>query len=118
MTTKEGWITFFVAVGAGVVVYLLDSYVVPSRPVSAPSLPTVVTPSGVAAAPQNSIAATRNIYISDESDVDTGSQPQTTVQTEAAYNVGSTGTAGGITYGPTPEDSDYAQYSDPNEVLV
>lgn len=114
ITAKDGWITLGIAVAAGFVVYLLEVYL-PVSPRSSKSLPTTVNNAGTAAVPTGSLLA--GAALSDQADVDSGQGVQPQVQTEAAYNVGSTGTADSITTGISGEDDDYAQYDDSNAVL-
>jgi hypothetical protein len=117
MTTKEGWITFIVAVAAGITVYLLDQ-ALPVGAGKSSGLATVQSPSGQAlpVSPQ-ATATDLSILQSSMADVDAGTPPTPQVQTEAAYNAtAANGSGSNLATGDTTMDSDYDSYEDPSEV--
>jgi hypothetical protein len=116
MTSTDGWIIFAVSVSAAVAAYLIEQRLSPSS-LPAASLPTQVPVQGYNPVTTNS--ALLSTTLSSQADVDNGAGVQPQTQTEAAYVADpSYGSATDITTGLSSTDSDYAQYDDPNEVLV
>lgn len=120
MTSRDGWITFIVAVGAGVVVWFADNFL-SSRTAKGINQNTVIPQmgNGPIPQPQPTGSPVQSLPLSDQADVDTGTAPTPQVQTEAAYNAnGTSGMGDDITYGETAANDDYGSYDEPSEAYL
>ena len=113
MSIRAGWITFAIAVAAGLVVYFLDSRL-QTGVTKSKQLPTVLPPGAQQPQPQADVY----LHTSDPlADPDAGTPPTPQVQTEGAYN-SNLGSSSELATGLTSQQDDYSTFDDPDEVFA